>query len=61
MTKTVDINEAKSQLPELISLASEGNEIIIVEGHKPLARIVPFSSPNQPRIAGLNRGKAWTK
>jgi antitoxin (DNA-binding transcriptional repressor) of toxin-antitoxin stability system len=59
MTKTVDISEAQIHLFELISLASEGNEIIIAEGDKPLARIVPITNQNQKRIPGLNRGKSW--
>jgi hypothetical protein len=32
MTETVDVREA--QLPELLTLASEGNEVIISEGDK---------------------------
>ena len=59
MTKTVDINEAQNHLAELVSLASEGNEIIIAKGDKPLARLVPVSPPGQKRVPGLNRGKIW--
>ena len=58
-TKTVDISEAKDQLPELVSLVLQGNEIIISEGNKPLARIVPVTESKQTRVAGLNRGKVW--
>jgi prevent-host-death family protein len=59
MTKTVDINDAQNHLPELVSLASEGNEIIISKGDKPLARLVPISPPSHKRVPGLNRGKIW--
>ena len=57
MTKTVDIQEA--QLPELLALALEGNEVIITENNQPVARLIPVTSSNKPRVAGLNRGKAW--
>ena len=59
MTKTVNINEAQTQLPKLLSLVTGGNEVIIAEGDKPVAKIVPVSPPIQKRIAGLNKGKIW--
>ena len=36
----VSIDEAKSQLSDLITIASEGGEVIIVHDGKPLARLV---------------------
>ncbi|MDQ1639268.1 MAG: Antitoxin Phd YefM, type toxin-antitoxin system [Pyrinomonadaceae bacterium] len=36
----VSIDEAKSQLSDLITIASEGGEVIIVQDGKPLARLV---------------------
>ena len=60
MTKTIDIIKAKTQLPKLLSLALKGNEVIITEGKKPLAKIIPVSLAKKTRIAGLNRGKLWT-
>ena len=41
MTKTIDIIKAKTQLSKLLSLALKGNEVIITEGKKPLAKIIP--------------------
>lgn len=55
MTKTVDVKEAQTHLPELLSLALRGDEVIITEDDKPLARLVPVSSEGS-RVAGLNRG-----
>lgn len=61
MTQTVSIDEAKKRLQDLLTLASEGNEVIITDEGKPLARLVPIASPeNKKRIAGLNRGTIWT-
>jgi prevent-host-death family protein len=38
--QTVSIDEAKNQLSDLITIASEGGEVIIVQDGKPLARLV---------------------
>lgn len=59
MTETVDVEEAKERLPELVSLALEGNEVIISEGDRPVARLVPFSGGGQQRVADLNKGEIW--
>ena len=37
----VSIDDAKNQLSDLIRIASEGGEVIIVQNGKPLARLVP--------------------
>jgi len=42
-TQTVNIDEAKNQLSDLIAVASEGGEVIIVQDGKPLARLVPVA------------------
>ena len=61
MTQTVSIDEAKKRLQDLLALASEGNEVIITDEGKPLARLVPIAtSGNKKRTAGLNRGEIWT-
>lgn len=60
MTRIVNIDEAKSQLQDLLALASEGDEIIITDEGKPLARLVPISASKKKRVAGLNRGQIWT-
>jgi prevent-host-death family protein len=55
----VDISEAKTQLPTLLSSALEGNEVIISEHNKPLAKLVPILSSQKSRTPGLNKGKIW--
>jgi len=60
-TETVTLKDAQTRLEELLALALAGNEIIIAEDDKPLARIVPIAEPKRKRrIAGLQRGKIWT-
>ena len=58
-SQTVSIDEAKSQLADLIAAALEGGEVIITQDGKPLAMLVPVAQPKK-RIAGLNRGGIWT-
>jgi hypothetical protein len=50
----VQIHEAPAELPQLVSLASVGNEVIITEakGHWPI-------STNFFGVPGLNRGQIW--
>jgi len=59
MTKTVIVDEAQTQLPQMLSLVTAGNEVIIAEGDKLVAKIVPILPYLQARIAGLNKGKIW--
>ena len=58
-TKTVTVEDAQSKFSELLTFTLEGNEVIIVENSKKLARLIPFSAFDTPRIAGLNKGKIW--
>ena len=65
-TRTVEIEEAQGQLRELLSLVAEGNEVVLTDGDKPLARLVPVDGVNgdgdapKQRIAGLHEGAIWT-
>lgn len=56
-TKTIDIDDAKNQLSELLTLANKGTDIILSKDNIPLARLVPVENKSsQPRIAGLHKG-----
>ena len=57
MTTTVEIEEAKARLDNLLTLALDGNEVIIAEAGKPVVRLVPITTSKKKRIAGLNRGQ----
>ena len=43
--QTVDIDDVKNQLSDLITIASKGGEVIIVQDGKALARLVPATDP----------------
>jgi prevent-host-death family protein len=63
ITKTATVHEAETQFSELLKLALEGNEVIIVENGTPLVRLTPLASskpkPKKKRIAGLHEGQGW--
>ncbi|MEK6300762.1 MAG: type II toxin-antitoxin system prevent-host-death family antitoxin [Acidobacteriota bacterium] len=62
MTRTVSVDEAKEKLQDLLAQALAGDEVIITEHGKPVARLVPVpvARANKKRVAGLNRGTIWT-
>lgn len=49
-TPTVDIHEAQRRLGELVARASKGEEVVLTDGGKPVARLAPI------RVAGLHEG-----
>jgi prevent-host-death family protein len=55
ITSTID--EAKSQLAELIMAAERGEEVIIARAGKPVARLLPLVQQNGPRQGGQWRGR----
>lgn len=55
-TEQVDIDQARSQLADLITFASEGGEVIIVKDGKPLARLI--SATDQSAYQSLSPGSA---
>ena len=66
-TLTISVDEAQNQLRDLLAMARRGDEVLIAEGDKPVARLVSVETvasetvaPKRKRIAGLNRGAiAW--
>lgn len=56
-TETVDVHEAQTRLPELISLVIAGTEVILTGGATPRVRLVPIA---KPRVAELHKGAIIT-
>ena len=52
----VSLYDAKTNLSELVDLASEGAEIIIMKSGKPMARLAPLARRHAPRVPGRGRG-----
>ena len=61
MTKTLSINEISIQT--VIRYAKSGDEIVLEENGKPIAKITPIIEAEQPapkpRVFGLGKGKTW--
>ena len=53
---TIDVNDAQTQLDELLVQALKGADVVIVKDNIPLVRLVPVQPQTQRRIAGLHKG-----
>jgi prevent-host-death family protein len=53
----VNIHEAKTHLSRLIARVSAGEEIVIGNAGKPVAKLVPFTDESEPRKLGGWKGK----
>jgi antitoxin (DNA-binding transcriptional repressor) of toxin-antitoxin stability system len=58
-TKTIDLNETEAQIAELLSLLSEGTEIVFADGDKPFAKLVRITETGKARVPGLHEGAIW--
>ena len=56
MTK-LDISQAKSNLSNLLDLAIKGEEIVITQDNKPIAKMSPIGSVLRPLKRGSAKGK----
>lgn len=56
MTKTIDLRKEGADLKDLLSLISEGTEVLLTEGDTPVARVIPIGN----RVAGLHAGAIST-
>lgn len=54
---TSTINEAQSDLAKLIGLAEKGEEVVIAQEGKPVARIVPYDQTDESSKGGQWEGR----
>lgn len=52
----IDLNHARTQLPELVRQAARGEDVILTEGGEPVAKIIPIARALAPREFGSARG-----
>jgi len=58
--KVTNIHEAKTHFSKLVERAAAGEEIVIGNAGKPVARLVPLAAPAPPkRKPGGWKGKVW--
>ncbi len=55
--KTITLDDAAVRLPELVTRASEGEQIVIAQNEHPLAKLVPFAEVEGDRTFGQARGR----
>jgi prevent-host-death family protein len=53
---TVNIDQAKSSLKELIGRTADGEKVVITEGGRPVAELIPVKAPNPSPRYGSCRG-----
>jgi prevent-host-death family protein len=52
----IDLNHARTHLPELVRRAARGEDVILTDGGEPLAKIIPITRVQGPREFGSARG-----
>jgi prevent-host-death family protein len=52
MEKDVSVHEAKTHLSRLLARVASGETVVIARAGKPIARLVPITSPSSPRMPG---------
>jgi len=52
-----DISEAEAEFSALVEAVQNGDEVIIAKAGKPVARMVAFHGPAQPRTPGSMAGE----
>lgn len=55
--KTVNVQEAKTRLSQLLDLAASGEEVIIARAGRPMAKLIPYHVKQQSRKRGSWKGK----
>jgi prevent-host-death family protein len=59
---TVGSHEAQQQLPQLLARVAQGEEVLITEGGKPVAKLVPSAAPEQRDVAQvIEQFKAYSR
>jgi prevent-host-death family protein len=59
MSETVTVTEAKTQLSSLIERVTEGEEIVIRRGQRPVAKLIGYAPETKRRIPGDLKGQIW--
>lgn len=55
----VTVTEAKTQLSRLIERVTDGEEIVIRRGQRPVAKLVSYTPRRERRVPGDLAGQIW--
>jgi antitoxin (DNA-binding transcriptional repressor) of toxin-antitoxin stability system len=58
--QTIDLLKTPTDLKKLLSFVTKGNEVLLTEGSKPVARVLPMATPEMARVPGLHAGAIST-
>ena len=53
----VNVHEAKTHLSKLLKQAAAGEEVVVASAGRPVAKIVAYDEPLQPRTPGMLAGQ----
>ena len=59
--RTISVDQARMELPEVLTEIEAGGEVIIARGEKPIARLLPFVSETKsqrPKVGVLRGGSS---
>lgn len=59
VSEAVTVTEAKTQLSRLIERVTDGEEIVIRRGQRPVAKLVAYATERKRRVPGDLRGQIW--
>ncbi len=57
--QTIDLLKTPTDLKKLLSFVNKGEEILLTEGSKPVARVLPMFTSEAARVPGLHAGAIW--
>jgi prevent-host-death family protein len=55
--KAINVHDAKTHLSRLLERVEAGEEITLARAGRPVARLVPYRRPSEPRVPGLLKGR----
>lgn len=55
-TKTMETSFAWMHWNDLLAQVRRGTEIVLLQDKRPVARVVPIETEQEPRVAGLHQG-----
>jgi prevent-host-death family protein len=55
----INIHEAKTHLSRLLERVSQGEEIVIANNGRPVAKLIPYRENRAPRKPGGWEGRVW--
>lgn len=55
----IDVDDAQTNLATLMERVANGEVLVLGRAGRPIARLVPYAMPRQPRQSGRLSGRVW--